>query len=151
MKNKSHSGIKTLCSPTPANYSPYPPGFFCCQFQRSLHIVSRSCNALNPSSASANAGSAVRSGTSPRLGACRQHSWSKLRRPCSPSLDNLILVIEPCGFPHGLHYLQHAHPFPLSKVVCFVPRGARTVIEYLGIRGEGFQCEKVALGEIDDV
>ena len=57
-----------VCSSTAANYPPYPSGFFCCQFQRSLHIVSRSCDALKPSSASANAGSAVRSGTSPRLG-----------------------------------------------------------------------------------
>jgi hypothetical protein len=56
-----------VCSSTVTNYSPYPSGFFSCQFQRSLHIVSRSCDALKPSSASANAGSAVRSGTSPRL------------------------------------------------------------------------------------
>ena len=140
-----------VCNPTSAIYSPYPPGFFCCQFQRSLHIVSRSCDALNPSSASANAGSAVRSGTSPRLGACCQHPRSKPRRPCSPSLNNLISVVKPCGLPHGLHYLQHAHPFPLSKVVRLVPRGVWTVVEYLGIRGEGFQREKVALGEVDDV
>lgn len=45
----------------------YPWGFLVCQFHKSLHIVSRSLGALNPSSFSARTGSAVRSGTSPRL------------------------------------------------------------------------------------
>lgn len=132
-------GYQTLCNPKVANsYSPYPSGFFCCQFQRSLHMVSRSCDALNPSSASATAGSAVRSGTSPRLGTSRQRSSSKSRRQCLPSPNNFVLVIEPRRFSHGLNYLQHAHPFPLSKVVRLVSRGVRTVVEHLGIRSKGF-------------
>lgn len=136
---------------TAANYPPYPSGFFCCQFQRSLHIVSRSCNALKPSSAAANAGSAVRSGTSPRLGVYCQRSSPELHRQRLPSLNNLALVIEPGRFPHGFNYLQHTHPFPLSEVICFVSRGVRTIVEHLGIRAEGFQCEKMALGKIHDM
>ena len=46
---------------------PYPIGFFTCQFHKSWHIVSRSAGALKPSSFSARDGSAVKSGTSPRL------------------------------------------------------------------------------------
>ena len=46
---------------------PYPPGFFVCQFHKSRHIVVRSFFARNPSSFSASVGSAVKSGTSPRL------------------------------------------------------------------------------------
>lgn len=46
---------------------PYPVGFFVCQFHRSRHMVFRSCFARNPSSLSATLGSAVKSGTSPRL------------------------------------------------------------------------------------
>jgi len=137
-------------SPIPS-YSPYPPGFFCCQFQRSLHIVSRSCDALNPSSVSANVGSAVRSGTSPRLGACRQYPNSKWRRLCSPSPDDLALVIKPCRLSHGLHNLQYTHPFPFAKIVRLVPGRVRTVVEHLGIWSKGFQRQKVALGEVDDV
>jgi len=139
------------CKSTVVNYSAYPSGFFCCQFQRSLHIVSRSCDALNSSSASANAGSAVRSGTSPRLNSGRQPSSPKLRQRCLPSPNNFVLVIEPCRLSHGLDDLQHAHPFPLSKVVRLVSRGVRTVVEYLGTRSEGFQCEKMALGEVHDM
>lgn len=69
----------------------------------------------------------------------------------SPSPDDLALVIKPCRLPHGLHYLEYAHPFPLSKVIRLVSGRVRTVVEYLGIRSKGFQRQKVALGEVDDV
>jgi len=155
MRNKSHSDINTpgnyICNSTAVHYSPYPLGFFCCQFQRSLHMVPRSCGALNPSSASANAGSAVRSGTSPRLGACRQHSSPELRQQCLPSPNDFTFVIERRRLPHGLNYLQHTHSPPLSEVVRLVSRRVRTVVEYLGIRSEGLQCEKMALGEVHDM
>jgi hypothetical protein len=54
-------------NPSIHHYWLYPSGFFDCQFHKSRHMVSRDCSALKPNSFSARAGSAVRSGTSPRL------------------------------------------------------------------------------------
>ena len=72
-----------------------------------------------------------------------------MHRLHSPSPDNLVLVVKPRRLTHGLHYLQYAHPFPLPKVVRLVPGRVRTVVEYLGIRSERLQREKVAPGEVD--
>lgn len=73
----------------------YPSGFFVCQFHKSLHIVSRSCEAWNPSSFSAIAGSAVRSGTSPNLWeGNRSDECASLRsRRRIPYLRSITLVL----------------------------------------------------------
>ena len=74
-----------------------------------------------------------------------------LLQRCLPSSNNLVLVIKTRRLPHSLDYLEHTHPFTLSKVVGPVPRGVRATVEHFGIRSEGLQCEKVALGEVHDV
>ena len=139
----------------------YPCGFFVCQFHRSRHIVSRSCGALNFSSFSASEGSAVKSGTSPRL-RNRPIQIYRLRvRPPFPRSrkngddvppsDDLVFEIVPRGLPHGLDDLKHAEATTPAQIVCLEARALRAVVEQRRLWRQSIEREEVPRGEIQDV
>ena len=79
--------------PVKDHSSPYPRGFLDCQFHKSRHIVSRSAGALKPSSFSARDGSAVKSGTSPRLDRkCQLLVYSNLSKMTQPTSDQSLHI-----------------------------------------------------------
>ena len=91
-------------------------------------MVFRSCFARNPSSFSAREGSAVKSGTSPRL-KMNETPINREVRKHVPTADDIVGVIEPGFSAHGLEDLEHAETLSATEVVCFVMGGCRAVVK----------------------
>lgn len=137
---------------TPSLYHrcvPYPCGFFVCQFHRSRHITSNVCGALNPSSFSASVGSAVRSGTSPRLSSVTFSSLRNQHCFYAPPANDLILVVESSSFPHRIDNLENTHPPTLAEVVSLVASLVGTVVKDLGVWRERIEGKQVPRRQVE--
>lgn len=73
-----------------------------------------------------------------------------LRRAISPSLDNVIFILESTRLPHGLDHIQHTLSLAVSEVECATVARLSAVPEDFCLF-EGVQTQHVALGEVHDV
>lgn len=116
-------------------------------------MVSKSWSAVKPSSFSARDGSAVRSGTSPRLRGKRitldDHMVGK-RGVSVPPTDDLVFVVEASCFTHGLHDLKNTHPLSLPQIIRLEVAGGST-FKYVRTRHQCVESEEMPRSQVKDM